>query len=281
MNPDDGLTVMMTPQELAAVLESESLHEGGTFGNRLIGTLRILSCGVEVTAGSALLLTPEPTMLTKVGGGALFLHGTDQCATGARQVWTGRAERSLTEQGATSMARALGADERTARTAGIVADIGIPIGASLLAASARVTAVRAGRVSLAQHEATSAARGATGGHTIARHVGRTDAQLTQRMADMVARGRNPSAISTFPNLATAERAMSRALRAHKAGIQSWAQNGGRGGDFVREIDLSREIGRGVLGSNGQIVPMTKVRFVMRLRAHNGMPHYIVTAYPVP
>lgn len=277
---DDGLTVILTPPELAAVLESETLHAGGTLGNRLIGTLRILSCGVEVTAGSALLLTPEPTMLTKVGGGALFLHGTDQCATGARQVWTGRAERSLTEQGTTAMARTLGASERTARTAGVVADIGIPIGASVLAAGARVTAVRAGRISLQRHEAVSTARGAAGGHTIARHVGKTDAQLQQRMAEMVAKGFKTRAISTFPDLATAERAVSRGLRAHAQGIQTWAKNGGRA-DFTAELDLGREIGRGVMRSTGQIVPMTKVFFVLRMRAYNGMPHYVLTAYPIP
>ena len=63
---------------------------------------------------------------------------------------------------------------------------------------------------LAVHEAA-------GGHTIAEHVGRTTEQLATRLVD---EPKIPAA-STFPNIATAERATADALQARSAEIASW------------------------------------------------------------
>ena len=271
---DEGLRIVLTPAQLAAVFEAESIVPGGTIGNRLIGTLRVIGCGFEVAGGAALLAVPEPTMVTKAGGGALVLHGADQCVTGGRQIWTGRDARSLTERGASATARALGADRGTAETIGVVADIAVPVAAA--AGAVRATAIRAGRISLARHEAQAGAR--LGGHTIARHVGQTEAQLRTRLASMSPR---TAAVSSFDDLATAERVISRALRADRAAIEAWARTARPNATRALTYSAGRDVGGGVVRATGQYVRMTKVRVVLRLQTYNGMPHYILTSFPIP
>jgi hypothetical protein len=276
---DEGLRIILTPLQLASVFENETLVEGGTVANRLIGALRLLGCGVEMTAGGALLLAPEPTMVTKAAGGTLVLHGADQCVTGGRQVWTGRDERSFTERGASAVARELGAGRRTAQTVGTVVDIAVPVGAALLAGAARAASIRAGRISLTRHEAAAGAR--IGGHTVARHVGLTEAQLRARIAATAGLRRPPPAISSFDDLATAERAVSRALQSHRTAIQSWATSARPGATKAWQYASRRQVGSGVVRATGTLQRMNKVRVVLKVERYNGMPYYVLTSFPVP
>ena len=275
----EGLRVILTPLQLASVLENETLVEGGTIGNRLIGGLRLLGCGLEVAGGGALLLVPEPTMLTKAGGGALVAHGADQCVTGGRQVWTGRAARSFTERGAAAVARGLGADRRTADTVGVVVDVAVPMGAAMIAGAVRAASIRAGRISLARHEAQAGSR--LGGHTILRHVGRTEAQLRARLAETAGLRRPPPAISTFDDLATAERAVSGALRSHRTAIQSWAASARPNATRAWDVSSRGSVGSGVVRSTGAYQRMSKVHVVLKYEVYDGMPYYVLTAYPIP
>lgn len=65
---------------------------------------------------------------------------------------------------------------------------------------------------------------ARGGHTIARHVGKSDADLRARLA----RERRISAASTYTDLATAERVVSAAIVSGQARIARWvARDGNR------------------------------------------------------
>lgn len=275
---EDGLRVILTPAQLASVLESETLVKGGTVGNRVIGALRLLGCGVEVAGGTAFLLTPEPTMLSKAAGGTLIAHGADQCVTGGRQVWTGRDVRSFTERGASAAARGLGAGPGTARTVGAVLDVAVPMGAAIVAGAARAASIRAGRISLARHEAAAGSR--VGGHTIARHVGWTEAQLRRRIAETATRRNPPNAISTFDDLATAERIVSRGLRANRAKIESWSR-AARPGDRLRVDVVSRTpVGDAVVRSTGDLVRLSKVRIIVKLETYDGMPYYVLTAHPI-
>ena len=41
--------------------------------------------------GAALWLVPDPTLLTKIGGGALLGLSADSAATGLGQIWSGQA----------------------------------------------------------------------------------------------------------------------------------------------------------------------------------------------
>ena len=79
---------------------------------------------VEVLAGVALLLTPEPTLATKVGGYAAILHGVDQYTAASASIQAGTSRRSLSSQGTERVALALGASARQAAGMGTVADIG-------------------------------------------------------------------------------------------------------------------------------------------------------------
>ena len=273
---DDGLRVILTPLQLASVFENETLVPGGTIGNRLIGGLRLLGCGLEVAGGGALLLAPEPTMITKAAGGTLILHGADQCVTGGRQVWTGRDERSFTERGASAAARGLGAGRRTAETVGTVVDVMVPVGAALVVGAARAASIRAGRISLARHEAQAGSR--LGGHTIARHVGQTEAQMRARLATLRA---GTPAVSSFDDLATAERVISRGLRAQRGAIQSWASSARPNATFRVTVSSNRAIGSGVVRATDAHVRMSKVRIILKLQQHDGMPYYVLKAFPIP
>lgn len=274
----EGLRVALSAAQLAAVLENETLEQGATLGNRVIGGLRLLGCGGELVGAGALLLTPEPTMLTKAGGVALGAHGVDQCITGGRQLWTGREARSLADRGASALAESLGATPGAARNFGLAAEIIVPVGGALLANAVRTGAVRGGRIVLMRHEASSQAS-RLGGHTITRHVGRSEAQLRQRIAETASTRRPPAMISTFDDLATAERAITRGLQAHKTAIQSWARSGANN-NLVLEHAIGREVGMGVARVSGHTQRLSRVKIVLKKETYNGMPHYILTSFPI-
>ncbi len=277
---DEGVRIILSPAQLAAVLTNESVHEGGTLGNRVIGVLRIIGCGVEGVGAGALYAAPEPTMLTKVGGTLLLAHAADQCTTGGRQLWTGRDERSLLDRGIGGLAERLGASPQAARTAGTVAEIMVPIGAGAIAGAVRAGAINSGRIRLIQHEATSTARGAPGGHTIMKHIGQTEAQMRKRLADTANARIPPPAISTFDDIASAERFISSAFQSQKAAIEVWALSSSTA-NFVKVVPMGRVVGQGVVRATGQLQPMTSLRLVLKKQTYNGMPYYILTSFPVP
>src|SRR6188474_1439472 len=62
-----------------------------------------------------------------------------------------------------------------------------------------------------------------GGHTLARHVGKSDAEL----ADRLARERQISAASTYTDRATAERSVGAALADGGGKLTSWTRRSGR------------------------------------------------------
>ena len=273
----EGLVMALSAVQLAAVLEGESIEPGGTVGNRLIGGLRVLGCGAELFGAGVLLAAPEPTMLTKVGGVALGAHGVDQCVTGAGQIWSGHDARSLTERTASSFASRLGASRGTARNVGVAADILVPIGPAMLAGAVRAGAIRAGRISLMRHEAAAGSR--YGGHTLERHVGIDEVGLRRRLVETASKRRPPSMISSFDDLANAERSVTRALQANKERIAHWAQSAGRN-NLVIEMPAGRAIGLGVVRNGGQAQRLSRVKVVIRKEAYNGMPHFILTAFPI-
>jgi hypothetical protein len=125
---DEGLEIVLTPIQLAAIFERGTIESEGSLGNRLWGGLSIIGGALEMVGAGALLLAPEPTMATKVGGSALGLHGLDTVGAGVRQVISGKSESTYTAEGVKATAMALGADERTAGQIGMGVDIGVPRG---------------------------------------------------------------------------------------------------------------------------------------------------------
>ncbi len=169
----EGLEVVLTPLQLAAILESDSIDPGSCLSNRFWGAASVVGGAMELIGAAALFLAPEPTTVTKIAGGVLAVHGADTASAGLAQVVSCQTRTTLTSQALTAAARALGADPATASHVALAVEIAVPFAAGFVGA-ARAVAIRRGAVSLAAEETL-------GGHTIARHVGRTEAELRLRL----------------------------------------------------------------------------------------------------
>jgi len=128
---EDGLSIVLSPVQLAAVLQGGSLSPPetatGRLMNRVFGGLQMVGGAFELVGSAALFLAPEPTMVTKAGGVVLGANGVDNTGTGAVQLWTGQQQTTLTAQAAAAAARSLGCDPGTADTVGMVMDIAVPL----------------------------------------------------------------------------------------------------------------------------------------------------------
>jgi hypothetical protein len=233
------------------MLEGESIEESSTQGNWFWGAATVVGGASEMVGGAVLLLAPEPTTVTKIAGGALALHGADTASAGIMQVVSGHTHTTLTSQSVTAAAEALGADPQTAGNVGFAIDIGVPLVAGF-AGAFRALAIRRGVVTLTTEEAA-------GGHTIARHVGRTEAQMRARLAAQP----GISAASTFKTLEEVGLAVGEALRANKNAIMTWTRTAAVGQTKAFTYDAGRAIGEGVLRSIGKVTEMTKIVVVVR------------------
>jgi hypothetical protein len=269
---DQGFTVALTPAQLAAVLSGGTLDGQGSNWVRAWGGLKLLFGGLEALGAGALILTPEPTMVTKGAGVALGAHGIDTFQSGSRQFWSGVETRTATSDGTAALAKALGVDEATAQRIGDDVDMAVPIALTLGLGAARIAAVRGGRIILAEHEATALR---AGGHTIARHVGRTDAELAERLAKS-----RLKTVSTFTTLREAEMAVSQVARANRTAIQIWAR-AAKVGDTEAFASAfgGNGVGRVMLRDASTTVPGRSVKIVLKKEAVNGKLYYILTAFP--
>jgi hypothetical protein len=269
-SPDQGVQIVLTPIQLAAVLTGETVDESPTLSNRMWGVGKLLGGALELVGAGGLLLTPEPTALTKVAGAALGAHGLDTASSAVRQIATGQDTSTLTAEAAESLSSALGADPNTAELIGLGADLAIPLVAGGIGAL-RVLAVRRGAISLAAQEAA-------GGHTISRHVGQTAQQLRARLA----RQSGIPAASTFRTLADAERYVSAAVRANRAAIETWAKAAAPGSrPFTITYQAATSVGEGVVRATGQMQQMTKLVVVLRRVQQQNRAYFVLTSYPVP
>lgn len=267
--PDDGMTIVLSPVQLAAVLEGATLDEKTSNSNRLWGGLQVVGGAIELVGAAALLLTPEPTMVTKVGGGVLGAHGADTISTGLRQLWSGRPETTLTAQAAEAAARSLGVDPETAGTVGMTVDIAVPLVAGF-AGALRALSIRAGRISLVAEEAA-------GGHTIARHVGLSEAQLRARLLQQP---RIPAA-SSFRTLTDAEIGVSQVLRVYARQIALWAKTAQSGARLPLNHNLGRVIGYAALRNGGKLQEVRNITVVLEKTQQGNKVFFVLTAYPKP
>jgi hypothetical protein len=112
-----------------------------------------------------------------------------------------------------------------------------------------------------------------GGHTLARHVGRTDAELQARLAR-----ESISAASTYPDLETAERVVARALAANARRVQRWmAQRGPRANLAIR-YRARDGLPTGRLMRRGEDTSAEVDGAVVVLRWRDDS-HYVLTSYP--
>jgi hypothetical protein len=115
-----------------------------------------------------------------------------------------------------------------------------------------------------------------GGHTLAKHVGKTDAELTQRLR----RERQISSASTYTNRDTAERAVGAALAFSGGKVATWQSRSGRRPNLVLHYtDRSRQpLGRSLARGQGAAVPCDRVLVVLRWDERSDR-FYVLTSYP--
>lgn len=111
-----------------------------------------------------------------------------------------------------------------------------------------------------------------GGHTLSKHVGRSDDQLRERLEQEP----RISAASTWTNRDLAEQTVAAALRDQAARISQWQARGERRANLALHYDAGREIGRSLQRGASQVVPCTAAVIVLRA---NGDGSYVLTTYP--
>lgn len=112
-----------------------------------------------------------------------------------------------------------------------------------------------------------------GGHTLERHVSKTDAELRQRLEHEP----NITAASSYTDRATAERTVSAALEQNAEKIERWVERGPRRPnlvvDYTNPIDV---IGRVMFPRAMVSVPCDHAIVVLRA---DGDSYYVLTSYP--
>lgn len=114
-----------------------------------------------------------------------------------------------------------------------------------------------------------------GGHTLRKHVGRTDDQLRERLRHE----RNISAASTWTDRETAERAVRAALAQSRDKIERWLNREGGHPNLVIDYDgdPSHPIGRSLRRDADQPGPCAHATIVLRWVPPND--YYVLTSYP--
>ncbi|EOY5742883.1 RNase A-like domain-containing protein [Enterobacter ludwigii] len=271
MQTEEGLTVTLSPVQMAAILHGQTISEGETMSNRLWGGLGVLNGVVEMFGAGVLCVVPEPTMLSKAGCVVVGSHSLDTITTSFKQVITGRQTSTATAQLVEIAAGELGASADTAYKVGVTFDIAVPFAFAGALGAARVGSVYSGRVRLLEHE------GGKLGHTIARHVGKTPEQLKARFLEP----RAPVASSSFFNIRQAELVISEVLTVKKSQIEAALKYSNARTTLAYAHNFRLPVGYFVEKGSDTVRKVYGVRLVIRPTTYNGKLYYIVTAYPIP
>ncbi len=120
-----------------------------------------------------------------------------------------------------------------------------------------------------------------GGHTIERHVGKSNRQLVRRYND------HPriAGASTYPDLGTARRHVVAALRANRKTFNKWARGVDVGAQRAVTYGARKRVGRGVHrptrrpASRKDVRPFTRLIVVMKKTGRGRC--LLLTSYPTP
>lgn len=115
---------------------------------------------------------------------------------------------------------------------------------------------------------------ASGGHTLARHVARTDDELRERLR----REPDISSASTYTDRATAESVVGAALLSPTRAFESWRNRVGSRPNFVLHYDAHRVIGRSVGRRRPDAVPCENALVVLRWDTRRER-FFVLTSYP--
>jgi hypothetical protein len=115
---------------------------------------------------------------------------------------------------------------------------------------------------------------ARGGHTLARHVGRTDDQLRERLR----RERNISAASTYTDRVTAEETIAAAVDGAQSKVTRWDARSGRRPNLVLDYTSASPVGRTLARGDRVSAPCARVVVVLRWDDRHDRS-YVLTSYP--
>jgi toxin YxiD len=112
-----------------------------------------------------------------------------------------------------------------------------------------------------------------GGHTLDKHVGRTDDQLRERLD----RERDISAASTWTDLAAAEETVAAALRSNQAKVDRWNDRGYPRTNLALHFDAGHTIGRTMRHGETSSEPCSSAVVVLKADRDGGF--FVLTTYP--
>ena len=113
---------------------------------------------------------------------------------------------------------------------------------------------------------------ARGGHTLERHIGKSDAELRQRLDS-----ESISTDSTYNDRATAEMAVSAAIREGSGRIGAWLRRPGGHSNLVLDYDGDSPVGRSMRRGDEQSFPCSHA--VVILKFVEPSDYYVLTSYP--
>jgi hypothetical protein len=115
---------------------------------------------------------------------------------------------------------------------------------------------------------------AMGGHTLARHVARTDDELRERLR------REPaiSSASTYIDRANAEAVVGAALSSAPRSFDAWRRRTGRRPNFVLHFEAHRVIGRSLARGQSHASPCKDALVIVRWDDRR-QQFYVLTSYP--
>lgn len=279
---DEGLKVVLSPAQLVAVMNRYNITDEETIFNRLMGDVDVAFAILEYIGAGILCLAPEPTGATKFGCVVVAGIASDTMARGLRQKWSGRVEESALEYTIETLAKQGGLNQDNADLLVLGVTVGVPMAFGSPHGATRVARVQRGRIRLNRHEALLS-NPHLGGHTLREHIGKTEAWLRQRLKD------EPllKVASTFTNQNIAEEAITRALQINDKNTRNWIYLINQtklmksSTTFKFDVPCGKVIGYGVIRASDKLVEMTTVRVVLKYETYNGIPFYVLTAFPKP
>lgn len=112
-----------------------------------------------------------------------------------------------------------------------------------------------------------------GGHTLKRHVGKSDSELQNRLAAES----NISAASTYTDRETAESAVGEVIAADQWRIEQWLHRSGGHPNLVLDYDGRQAIGRSLRRNASTSEPCSHATVVLKWRANDDF--IVLTSYP--
>jgi len=115
---------------------------------------------------------------------------------------------------------------------------------------------------------------ARGGHTLRKHVGRSDGELRERLA----RERGISAASTYTDRRTAEEVVGATLAEAGDRLSRWVARTGRRPNLALDHRADRVVGRSLERGSRAVEPCLQAVVVLRWDERAG-DFYVLTSYP--